>query len=63
MSETRQAPKTLLQKLLDLVEQGGNKVPHPAVLFFLLIVLADRAKGGYRVEQIGMHAPQPPVHS
>jgi aminobenzoyl-glutamate transport protein len=29
--------KTALQKLLDLVEGVGNKVPHPAVLFFLLI--------------------------
>src|SRR6516165_8305299 len=37
MSRTSQAPKTVLQKLLDLVERVGNKVPHPAVLFFLLI--------------------------
>jgi aminobenzoyl-glutamate transport protein len=31
--------KTLLQKLLDVVERVGNQVPHPAVLFFLLIGL------------------------
>jgi aminobenzoyl-glutamate transport protein len=30
--------RTLLQKLLDVVEAVGNKVPHPVVLFFLLIV-------------------------
>jgi aminobenzoyl-glutamate transport protein len=28
-----------MQKLLDWVERVGNKVPHPAVLFFLLIAL------------------------
>jgi aminobenzoyl-glutamate transport protein len=28
-----------MQKLLDVVERVGNKVPHPAVLFFLLIAL------------------------
>jgi aminobenzoyl-glutamate transport protein len=28
-----------MQRLLDFVERVGNKVPHPAVLFFLLIVL------------------------
>jgi aminobenzoyl-glutamate transport protein len=38
MSRTSAAPKTILQKLLNVVERGGNKVPHPAVLFFLLIV-------------------------
>jgi aminobenzoyl-glutamate transport protein len=37
MNHTSKAPKTVLQKLLDLVERVGNKVPHPAVLFFLLI--------------------------
>jgi aminobenzoyl-glutamate transport protein len=31
------APKTVLQKMLDVVEKVGNKVPHPAVLFFVLI--------------------------
>src|SRR5262245_26769449 len=28
--------KTALEKLLDLVEQVGNKVPHPVVIFVLL---------------------------
>src|SRR5262245_39882907 len=39
MSGTTAAPKTAMQKLLDVVERVGNKVPHPAVLFFLLIGL------------------------
>jgi aminobenzoyl-glutamate transport protein len=39
MSGTSEAPKTVLQKLLDWVERVGNKVPHPAVLFFLLIAV------------------------
>jgi aminobenzoyl-glutamate transport protein len=39
MSETSTASKTVLQKLLDAVERVGNKVPHPAVLFFLLIAV------------------------
>jgi aminobenzoyl-glutamate transport protein len=39
VDRTTEAPKTALQRLLDLVERVGNKVPHPAVLFFLLIVL------------------------
>jgi len=29
---------TVLEKLLDAVERAGNKVPHPAVLFFVLII-------------------------
>jgi aminobenzoyl-glutamate transport protein len=37
MSQATGAPKTALQKLLDVIEKLGNKVPHPAVLFFLLI--------------------------
>lgn len=33
------ASRTASQRLLDLVERLGNRVPHPAVLFFGLIVL------------------------
>jgi aminobenzoyl-glutamate transport protein len=39
MGGTSTASKTVLQKLLDVVERVGNKVPHPAVLFFLLIAV------------------------
>src|SRR5271166_3681717 len=39
IAETTAAPKTFLQKLLDGVETVGNKAPHPAVIFFILLVL------------------------
>jgi aminobenzoyl-glutamate transport protein len=39
MSQPTAVPKTTMQKMLDVVERAGNKVPHPAVLFFLLIGL------------------------
>jgi aminobenzoyl-glutamate transport protein len=39
MSQATVARKTLPQKLLDVVERVGNKVPHPAVLFFVLIAI------------------------
>ena len=36
VGEAAKPPKTFLQKLLDGVETAGNKVPHPAVIFFIL---------------------------
>lgn len=33
----KETPKSVGQKFLDFVERAGNKVPHPAVLFFILI--------------------------
>jgi aminobenzoyl-glutamate transport protein len=39
MNDASKAPKTALEKLLDVIERVGNKVPHPAVLFFVLIAL------------------------
>jgi aminobenzoyl-glutamate transport protein len=32
-----QAPKTGMQKILDVVERVGNRVPHPVVIFLILI--------------------------
>ncbi len=32
------APKTGMQKLLDVVERVGNRVPHPVVIFVYLII-------------------------
>jgi MFS family permease len=37
-------------------------LPAALTVIFLMIVLADRAKGGYRVERIGHHAPEPSAH-
>ena len=36
-SQAIEAPKTFMQRLLDGVERVGNKVPHPAVIFIILI--------------------------
>ena len=37
MSQTSEAPKSAMQKILDVVEKVGNKVPHPAIIFLTLI--------------------------
>lgn len=39
MSQSSEPQKTFPQRMLDFVERAGNRVPHPAVLFGLLIVL------------------------
>lgn len=38
MSGTHDSPRSIFQRVLDGIERLGNQVPHPAVLFFLLIV-------------------------
>ncbi len=38
MSTSPSESKTFMQKCLDVVEKVGNKVPHPAVIFLLLLV-------------------------
>ena len=39
MSQTAQAEKGGMQKILDIVERVGNKVPHPVVIFLILIAI------------------------
>lgn len=39
MSQPGEPAKTKMQRILDLVERVGNKVPHPAVIFLVLIAL------------------------
>jgi aminobenzoyl-glutamate transport protein len=39
MSQASEAPKSAMQKILDVVEKVGNKVPHPAVIFLILIAI------------------------
>lgn len=39
MSQPIVAPKSAMQKFLDVVEKVGNKVPHPAVIFLILIAI------------------------
>ena len=42
MSKTKKSKKPVFQRFLDVVERGGNKLPHPATLFaiFALITVA-----------------------
>ena len=37
MTQPAQAPKSFMQKFLDGVEIVGNKVPHPVIIFLILI--------------------------
>jgi aminobenzoyl-glutamate transport protein len=37
MSEAAGAPKSTMQRFLDAVEQVGNRVPHPVIIFLILI--------------------------
>ena len=39
MSQTSHAGHTRIQRILDVVERIGNKVPHPAVIFLWLIAI------------------------
>jgi len=39
MSQPIAAPKNAMQKFLAVVERVGNKVPHPAVIFLILIAI------------------------
>jgi aminobenzoyl-glutamate transport protein len=39
MSETATAERTMTQRILDTIERVGDKVPHPAVIFLLLIAI------------------------
>src|SRR5215813_10461461 len=34
-----EAPKNAMQRILDVVEKVGNKVPHPAIIFLILIAM------------------------
>jgi aminobenzoyl-glutamate transport protein len=37
-AEQAQPEKTFLERILDAIERGGNKMPHPAILFAGLCV-------------------------
>ena len=39
MSSSAAESKSFMQKVLDVVERVGNKVPHPAVIFLILIAI------------------------
>ncbi|HET8721725.1 MAG TPA: AbgT family transporter, partial [Nitrospira sp.] len=37
MAESISAPKTSMQRFLDVIERAGNFVPHPVIIFLILI--------------------------
>lgn len=39
MTDQTAAPKSTMQRLLDFVERAGNMVPHPVIIFLILIGL------------------------
>jgi aminobenzoyl-glutamate transport protein len=39
MSQPIETPKNMMQKILDVVEVVGNKVPHPVIIFLILIAI------------------------
>ena len=39
MSQPVEAPNTVMQRILDVVERVGNKVPHPVIIFLILIAI------------------------
>jgi aminobenzoyl-glutamate transport protein len=39
MAQTKAAPATSMQRILDVVERVGNKVPHPVIIFVILIAI------------------------
>lgn len=39
MNQSSAASKSAMQKVLDVVERVGNKVPHPVIIFLMLIAL------------------------
>ena len=39
MSQTAISTKTTMQRFLDFIEKVGNKVPHPVVIFLILIAI------------------------
>lgn len=39
MSQSSEGPKSFMQRILDVVEAVGNKVPHPVIIFLILIAI------------------------
>jgi aminobenzoyl-glutamate transport protein len=40
-AQNTQVSKTAMQKVLDAVERIGNSVPHPVVIFLILIAIVS----------------------
>jgi aminobenzoyl-glutamate transport protein len=39
MNQASDAPKSFMQRVLDVVEAVGNRVPHPVIIFLILIAI------------------------
>jgi aminobenzoyl-glutamate transport protein len=39
MADSKDSPKGLMQKILDVVEKVGNMVPHPVLIFVIMIAI------------------------
>jgi aminobenzoyl-glutamate transport protein len=39
VSRVSEAPSTSMQRILDAIERIGNRVPHPVVIFVILMVV------------------------
>src|SRR5262249_45360685 len=64
MSQPVEAQKTVMQRILDVVERAGNRVPHPVIIFLILIAIvmvlsATLAATGTSVST-EVIVPQPP---
>jgi aminobenzoyl-glutamate transport protein len=57
MSQPSEGPKSFMQKLLDVVEKVGNKVPHPAVIFLVLIALVIVLSAALSLMGVGVETP------
>ena len=54
------APKTRLERLLAVIERGGNALPHPATLFALLALLVIVASWVAAQAGLAVQHPGPP---
>ncbi len=54
MSDSDASPQGLIQRLLDLVEKAGNKVPHPVLIFLSLILIVIALSHVLHVAGIGV---------
>jgi aminobenzoyl-glutamate transport protein len=62
MSQTCDAPQTVFQRLLNVVERVGNKVPHPAVLFFALMVVVVLLSAALAGSSVSYQRINPETH-
>jgi len=60
MSPTSEAPKSVMQRFLDVVEKVGNKVPHPVIIFLILIGIVIALSHAMHLAGV-QHQPEPVI--